>query len=209
VLFLDELPEFRRNAIEALRPTMESGRAVVVRARERVVMPAKPLVVAAMNPCPCGYAGDTKRICRCTFEQAQRYRSRVSGPMVDRFDLHVLLPAVPIVALQQAGTGEPSSVVRERVVEARAFALTRAPGLRSSELAVLRQGLEADAHTLLGACVDAFGLSMRAYAKVLKVARTIADLDGSDAIVKRHVAEAVQYRTLDGAPLEPPAALSC
>ena len=196
VLFLDELPEFRRNAIEALRPTMESGRAVVVRARERIIMPARPLLVAAMNPCPCGYHGDSKRICRCGYEQVQRYRSRISGPVIDRFDLHLVLSAVPISALSEERRGEPSSVVQARVARARALAAERrAQGCDDPERA-----LDAEGRSLLLQAIDQLGLSLRAYAKVLRVSRTLADLEGSDAVRKRHVAESVQYRKLDRAP---------
>jgi magnesium chelatase family protein len=199
VLFLDELPEFRRNVVEALRPTMESGFAVVVRARERVVMPAKPLVVAAMNPCPCGYAGDSKRICRCSLEQAQRYRSRVSGPLIDRFDMHVQLASVPITALRNATLGESSATVRERVVAARERARERAQRQRSQfvTMDVPLSTLEPDARQLLFSCVEKLGLSMRAYSKVLRVSRTIADLEGVEMVLGRHIAEAVQFRLFD------------
>jgi magnesium chelatase family protein len=198
VLFLDELPEFRRNVVEALRPTMESGLAVVVRARERVVMPAKPLVVAAMNPCPCGYASDTKRICRCTFEQAQRYRGRISGPLIDRFDMHVQLASVPITALRNASHGESSATVRERVIAARARAQERAQRQRhgpSSDVPL--STLDPDARQLLFSCIEKLGLSMRGYSKVLRVSRTVADLEGVDCVSSRHVAEAVQFRLFD------------
>jgi magnesium chelatase family protein len=211
VLFLDELPEFRRNAIEALRPTMESGMAVIVRARERVIMPARPMLVAAMNPCPCGYAGDSRRICRCSFDQAQRYRARVSGPVIDRFDLHVQLPPVPVEALSHGARGESSASVRERVRAARELAAERArAGLnanscgaaepRESAGLALERHLDTAARQLLWRSIDALGLSLRAYCKVLNVARSIADLAGSDALSSRHVAEAVQYRLLDRDP---------
>jgi magnesium chelatase family protein len=199
VLFLDELPEFRRNAIEALRPTMESGEAVIVRARQRAVMPARPLLVAAMNPCPCGYAGELKRVCRCSLDQVQRYRSRISGPLVDRFDLHVQLPAVPAAVLEQKVLAETSAAVRVRVEQARACAAerrrSRQPGA-AAELD-LSADLEDPARRLLIRSIDALGLSLRAYAKVLRVSRTIADLAGSTPITSRHVGEAVQYRVLD------------
>jgi magnesium chelatase family protein len=197
VLFLDELPEFRRNVVEALRPTMESGRAVVVRARERIVMPAKPLVVAAMNPCACGYAGDTKRVCRCSTEQAQRYRSRISGPLIDRFDMHVQLSSVPITALRQGSQGESSAVARERVIAARAHAQARKQQLPPGAADVTLATLEPDARQLLCACVERFGLSMRAFNKLLKVSRTVADLEGCEPVRSRHIAEAVQYRLFD------------
>jgi magnesium chelatase family protein len=197
VLFLDELPEFRRSAIEALRPTMESGLAVVVRARERVIMPARPLLVAAMNPCPCGYAGDPRRVCRCSFDQAQRYRARVSGPVIDRFDLHAQLPPVSVEALANARNNETSAAVRARVAKARAC--TAARNLQHGDLSLERQ-LDEAAKRLLWQSIDGLGLSLRAYHKVLRVSRTIADLAGSDAVRSPHVAEAVQYRLLDRDP---------
>ena len=197
VLFLDELPEFRRNVIEALRPTMESGRAMIVRARERVTMPAKPLVVAAMNPCACGYAGDSKRVCRCSNEQAQRYRARISGPLIDRFDMHVQLSSVPITALRQGSHGESSAVVRERVIAARARAEARDAQLPSAAADMTLTALEPCARQLLCACVERFGLSMRAFNKLLRVSRTVADLEGCEPVLSHHVAEAVQYRLFD------------
>jgi magnesium chelatase family protein len=195
VLFLDELPEFRRSAIESLRPTMESGFAVIARARERVIMPARPLLVAAMNPCPCGYAGDDKRVCRCSFDQVQRYRARVSGPMIDRFDLHVKLAAVPVQALDDKRRGESSAQLRTRIERAHAQAAARATeptAAREPDSALMHS-----ARSLLVRCIDSLNLSLRAYTKVLRVSRTLADLEGTDAVHSRHVAEAVQYRLLD------------
>jgi magnesium chelatase family protein len=202
VLFLDELPEFRRNAIEALRPTMEAGVAVVVRARERVVMPARPLLVAAMNPCPCGYHGDAKRMCRCSYEQVERYRSRVSGPVIDRFDIHLRLSAVPISALDTGRQGESSATVRARVAQARSCADGRLRDMREdgARAQPLEHALDERARSLLLRCIDSLGLSLRAYAKVLRVASTLADLEGSTAVHSRHIAEAVQYRLLDRDP---------
>jgi len=159
-------------------------------------MPAKPLLVSAMNPCPCGYHGDAKRMCRCGFEQVQRYRSRISGPVIDRFDLHLGLSAVPVSALSEARRGEPSQVVRARVAQARACAAQR----RACNEDDPQRALDAEAHGLLLQSIDRLGLSLRAYAKVLRVSRTLADLEGSDAVRRRHVAEAVQYRRLDRAP---------
>jgi magnesium chelatase family protein len=187
---------------------MESGLAHVARAREHVCMPAQPLLVAAMNPCSCGFAGDPKRVCRCSAEQIQRYQARVSGPVVDRFDIHLRLRAVSVQALdasQAASAGESSSAVRARVCKARACAAERR--LRDGEAAsTTRAGpaeeraLDQAARQLLMRCIDQLGLSLRAYAKALRVSRTLADLEGSVAIHGRHVAEAVQYRVLDRDP---------
>jgi magnesium chelatase family protein len=209
VLFLDELPEFRRNAIESLRPTMESGVATIVRARQRVSMPARPLLVAAMNPCPCGYSGEPKRICRCSRDQVLRYRSRISGPVVDRFDLHVRLPAVPATVLENRVLGEASAQVRERVEQARACAAERErPRVEPTPDLDRSRDLEFSARQLLIRSLEVLGLSLRAYAKILRVARTIADLGGSTPVQSRHVAEAIQYRLLDRDTQALPIALS-
>jgi magnesium chelatase family protein len=201
VLFLDELPEFKRNVLESLRPTMESGLAVIVRARQRVVMPARPLMVAAMNPCSCGYAGDKKRICRCSVDQVERYRARVSGPIIDRFDLHVRLPPVAVGELEGVGSGEPSAVIAERVRQARAFAHARTsanPSLTDrAAVRTLTRQLDDTGRRLLVQSIEQLGLSLRAYGKALRVARTIADLAQNDVIHGAYVAEAIQYRLLD------------
>jgi magnesium chelatase family protein len=204
VLFLDELPEFARGALEALRPTMESGIAVVSRAHARVAWPARPLVVAAMNPCPCGYADDPLRLCTCPLDRVDRYRARVSGPLLDRFDLHVMLQPMDARALREGTRGESSDVVRARVRAARERARARArkSPARAAESAAraverLAQEARSDALALLDRAVDSLGLSVRAYVKVLRVARTIADLEGADVVELVHMAEAVQYRILD------------
>ncbi|MCB9657506.1 MAG: YifB family Mg chelatase-like AAA ATPase [Sandaracinaceae bacterium] len=192
VLFLDELPEFRRDVIETLRTTMESGAVSIARARCRVSMPADPLVVAAMNPCPCGFAGDVERVCACTPEQVARYRARVSGPLLDRFDMHVDVPRVRARDLREAELGERSITIRERVSVARAGAL--AP---HADLAELHRRTDARGVQLLDRAVAKLGLSARGYVKALRVAHTIARLEGQDVVQAPHVAEAVQYRRLD------------
>jgi magnesium chelatase family protein len=199
VLFLDELPELRRDAIESLRTTMESGEAVVARARARVRMPARALVVAAMNPCPCGFAGDSSRVCRCAADRVERYRGRVSGPLLDRFDMHVVVPRMSPRALRRAPRGETSDVVRARVTAARGRREHRNATLHAAVDALTRldHGTEREAVSLLESAAEKLGLSARGFVKVLEVARTIADLDASDDVRAEHVAEAIQYRLLD------------
>jgi magnesium chelatase family protein len=194
VLFLDELPEFRRDVIESLRTTMESGEVVVARAHHRVQMPAAPQIVAAMNPCPCGHQGDPKRLCTCGAEQITRYRAKVSGPLLDRFDLQILVRRMTPKELRSTEPSEPSAVVAARVREARArlAASPRRPGLDDLDARV-----EPDALRLLERAVERLGLTARGYAKALHVARTIAALDASDQVAARHLAEAIQYRCLD------------
>ncbi|MEM1413759.1 MAG: YifB family Mg chelatase-like AAA ATPase [Myxococcota bacterium] len=199
VLFLDELPEFRRDAIEGLRTTLEHGEVHLSRARERVRMPAAPLVVGALNPCPCGYADDPERRCTCTPAAIERYRGRISGPLLDRFDLHLRVPRVPARELRRRSGGEPSATVRERVVRARKTRRARTaasgPPRRLEDLLV---GVDGDALTLLDAATEAMALSARAYGKALRVARTIADLEGAERVAARHVGEALQYRPIVG-----------
>ena len=195
VLFLDELPEFRREAIETLRTIMETGEVVVTRVRQRVRMPAAPLVIGAMNPCPCGYAGDPKRLCTCSPDRVERYRARVSGPILDRFDLHVVLPAVDLRALRKALPGEPTEVVRTRVEAARRRRRPRDGAAQS--LDSLLAGTCAEGLQLLDAAIDRLGLSARGYVKALRVARTIAELEDRAQANARDVAEALQYRALD------------
>jgi len=194
VLFLDELPEFRRDVIESLRTILEEGEVVVARANARVRMPAAPQVVAAMNPCPCGHAGDPTHLCSCAPERVERYRGRVSGPLLDRFDLHVAVPRVRADELRRARPGESSCVVAERVARAREAARARGP-VRGLE--ALTRHTKSDALTLLDTAVESLGLSARGYVKALRVALTIADLEGRDVIGRAEVAEAIQYRLLD------------
>lgn len=203
VLFLDELAEFRRGALEALRQPLEDGTVCISRARARAWFPARPMVVGAVNPCPCGYRGHPRRACRCTDRQVASYRARLSGPLVDRLDVHVPVPPVDVAALIGTSRGEPSSSVRARVLAARERQRERgtinaALGPRALER-VARPS--ADAERLIEAAISQLGLSARAYVKVLRVARTIADLDGSERVRALHVAEALQGRLLDRDPL--------
>ena len=199
VLFLDELPEFRRHVLEAMRQPLEDGEVVLARAGRNVTYPADVMLVAAMNPCPCGHHGAGTRRCRCTAHELVAYRRRVSGPLVDRIDLHVDVPAVA-PALLGTGGGEPTSAVRERVLRARAAQTERSsrPNARLRGAALRRFCAPDDAgKRLLAAAVERLGLSARAHDKVLRVARTIADLEGAGAVRAEHVGEAIQYRALD------------
>lgn len=202
VLFLDELPEFDRRVLEVLREPLESGRIVISRAARQAEFPARFQLIAAMNPCPCGYHGDPSGKCRCTSEQVARYRGRISGPLLDRIDLHVEVPRVNGSALSRMPAGEASPRVRDRVVAARRRQLARA-GRENARLE--GESLRRDAHlpetgqALLDQAAERFGLSARAHDRIRRLARTIADLAGSDAIEPAHVAEAIGYRVLDRA----------
>jgi magnesium chelatase family protein len=200
VLFLDEMLEFNRHVLEVLRQPLEEGRVSVARAARTAIFPARFMLIAAMNPCPCGFLGDRDRECRCTPQQVARYRGRLSGPLRDRLDLTVEVPALPPSALA-TGTGEPSTSVRERVMLARERQRDRhlAGGIRTNaELtpALMAQycPLDSRAVRLLDAAVARMSLSARAYDRVRKVARTIADLEGAADIDADHVAEALQFR---------------
>ncbi len=208
VLFLDELAEFRRGALEALRQPLEDGEVCIARARARATFPARPIVVAATNPCPCGWAGDPSGRCACSADRVRAYRGRLSGPLLDRIDLHVALPAVDVTSLAARVGGEPSAEVRARVARARdvqrarhAQGLVKATtnaALSASE--VERVATPDDAGLrLIASAVERLGLSARAYGKILRAARTIADLDGQTAVRAAHVAEAIQARLLDRA----------
>jgi magnesium chelatase family protein len=191
VLFLDELPEFSRGALEALRPTMESGQAQITRVHQTAIWPARPLVLAAMNPCPCGYAEDPLRLCTCPTDRVERYRARISGPLLDRFDLHLALQPVDARSLRDGELGDSSAKVRARVVRARDRALAREQRETHSTqqlIARFADHTDADALALLDRSVDSLGLSVRAYVKVLRVSRTIADLAGSDSVCLLHMA---------------------
>jgi len=204
VLFLDELPEYRRNVLESLRQPLEEGTISITRVSAALTYPARVMLVAAMNPCPCGFQGDRTRPCLCNAHQIQRYRARVSGPLLDRIDLHVEVPAVPFRDLAADERGEESVSVRERVVAARARQVERYHESRTHNNAQLRPNqlrkycrIDGPGRTLIEQAVARLGLSARAYMRILKVARTIADLEQRDSIAAEHVAEAIQYRSLD------------
>ncbi|HEY3496267.1 MAG TPA: ATP-binding protein, partial [Polyangiaceae bacterium] len=206
VLFLDELAEFRRGALEALRQPLEDGTVCISRARARAWFPARPLLIGAVNPCPCGYFSHPRRRCSCSEDARQRYRARLSGPLVDRIDIHVAVPPVDVASLTSARTGESSATVRERVTRARAVQHQRAlalglgarvnAALTSAELERVVE-LDRDTRRLMELAVDRLGLSARAFVKVLRVARTIADLEGEERARQPQIAEAIQGRLLD------------
>jgi magnesium chelatase family protein len=204
VLFLDELPEFKRNVLEVLRQPLELGRVTIARSSASVTYPAQFMLVSAMNPCPCGYFTDRTRQCVCTPTQIQRYRSRVSGPLLDRIDIHLDVPAVPFQDLAQERVREDSTAVRERVATARARQHNRYKTEGLSCNAQLRPRhlkrhceIGDDSRRLIELAMTRLGLSARAYHRILKVARTIADLDNQDRLSTAHVSEAIQYRSLD------------
>ena len=199
VLFLDELPEFKGGVLEALHQPLEEGSVTVCRAKRRTTFPARPLFVGAANPCPCGYAGERTGRCTCSPERVKSYRARLRGPLFERFDMHIVLPPVDVAELQSARRGESSSEVQKRVIAARALQTARAElhGCARTNAQLSPRDLErfaqpdgAGARTLAQA-VERLGLSTRDYGRVLRVARTVADLEGSDAVRAPHIAEAV------------------
>jgi len=205
VLFLDELAEFRRTALEALRQPLEDGFVNIARARARARFPARPLLIGAVNPCACGYFGHPRMPCRCTGAARERYQGRLSGPLLDRLDIHVAVPPVEVSALVRSGRGENSASVRERVTRARAVQFARARQLKlHTSLNALLSGAElervvslaGESRKLIEAAINRLGLSARAFTKVLRVARTIADLEGEECVRTSHVAEAIQGRIL-------------
>ncbi len=205
VLFLDELPEFHRNVLEVLRQPLEDGVVTISRAAANVTFPCQFMLVSAMNPCPCGYFSDPKRECRCTQHQIQHYRNKISGPLLDRIDIHIEVPSVSLNDLSNAPKGEKSDEIRRRVTNGRKIQLDRfksSPKLHSNSSMGSRHIqkfciIEDDAKEMLKQAIAQLNFSARAYDRILKVARTIADLAGSATITQEHIQEAIQYRVLD------------
>ena len=207
VLFLDELPEFKRSALEVLRQPLEDGQVSISRSAGKITLPCSVMLVAAMNPCPCGYTGDRSRECRCTVPQIQRYRSKISGPLLDRIDLHIEAPSLRIEELRNSEPSESSGVMRARCESARALQNLR---FEKTELAANRCNarmshsqirkhceINKEQGDLLQQAMEQLSLSARAYDRILKVSRTIADLADTDQIETPHLLEAIQYRSLD------------
>jgi magnesium chelatase family protein len=204
VLFLDELPEFERNVLEVLRQPLEDGHVTIARAAMSLTFPARFMLAAAMNPCPCGYFNDPSRECTCTPPVIQRYISKISGPLLDRIDIHIDMPAVKYRELREDSGGETSDRIRERVVGARKRQLARYQGEKiycNAQMShrQLRKycNISAECERLLENAMSRLGLSARAHDRILKVARTIADLEGAESISTTHISEAIQYRSLD------------
>ncbi|MCK4390171.1 MAG: YifB family Mg chelatase-like AAA ATPase [Desulfobacterales bacterium] len=204
VLFLDELPEFKKNVLEVLRQPMEDGFVTIARALTSITYPATFMLVAAMNPCPCGYFSDPNHECTCTYTKIQRYRSKVSGPLMDRIDIHVEVPAVRYKDLTSQHEAETSADIRERMNRARTIQSER---LKRTKIYCNAQmnnrhikrycPIDEECHSLLEAAIDKLGLSARAFTRILRIARTIADLEQAPDIAVHHVSEAIQYRSLD------------
>ncbi len=205
ILFLDELPEFARNVLEVMRQPLEDGKVTISRSKMSLDFPANFMLVCAMNPCPCGNYGNPHHECTCTPMQIQKYMAKISGPLLDRIDIHIEVPAVKVAELSQKRPGEPSDVIRARVICARerqAKRFKKRTGLFSNADMQSKEihqfcTLDSDGEVLLKMAMTKLGLSARAYDRILKVARTIADLGGSDEIRPEHLGEAIQYRSLD------------
>jgi len=205
VLFLDELPEFQRNVLEVMRQPLEDGCVTIARAALSVNFPSRFILAAAMNPCPCGFFGDSTRECHCSPMQIQRYVSKISGPLLDRIDIHIEVPAVKYKELRGNEDIEPSGAVRERVLRARSIQLERyrtekklyANAQMPSKLIRKHCAISVEGEKLLETAIQRLGLSARAHDRILKVARTIADLEAAPGIEPKHLSEAIQYRTLD------------
>ena len=206
VLFLDELPEFPRNVLEVMRQPLEDGTVCIARAAMSLTFPARFMLAAAMNPCPCGYFNDRSRECHCTPPLIQRYVSKISGPLLDRIDIHIDVPAVNYKELRAGSAPEGSAQIRERVVKARdrqldRFAVAGEKIYCNAQMAPKQIraycDLTTDCERLLERAMQQQGLSARAHDRILKVSRTVADLEGAPNIEPKHIAEAIQYRTLD------------
>jgi len=204
VLFLDELPEFKRSALEVLRQPLEDSTITISRSAGKITLPCAFMLVAAMNPCPCGYLGDSKHECRCSPTQIQRYRARISGPLLDRIDLHVEAPALSLADLRSESAGESSEQLRVRTERARTQQHRRFSGTPTTSNARMSHSqirrycaLPSGLGDLLQSAMEQLHLSARAYDRILKVSRTIADLDQADSIGEKHLLEAIQYRSLD------------
>ena len=204
MLFLDELPEFRKNVLEVLRQPSRIISITIARVMGTVTFPASVMLIAAMNPCPCGFFTDLQHECTCSPIIIQRYRSRISGPLLDRIDIHIEVPAVKYKELTDRSEGEPSAAIRDRVNRARGFGFERfkAAGFFSNAQMGARElrdhcQVESAGERLLELAINRLGLSARAFTRILKVARTIADLDGGGPIQAFHLSEAIQYRSLD------------
>jgi magnesium chelatase family protein len=204
VLFLDELPEFERNVLEVMRQPLEDGHVTISRAAMSVTFPSRFMLAAAMNPCPCGFYNDPTRECKCTPQQIQRYVSKISGPLLDRVDIHIDVPAVKFKELSSDRLGESSEEIRERVIRARRVQMERFRGEKIYSNAQMSPRhirkycvIDTGSKALLENAITRLGLSARAYDRILKVSRTLADLEGVERIEPNHVSEAIQYRTLD------------
>lgn len=203
VLFLDELPEFRRDTLESLRQPLEDGIITIARAQSRAVYPAQFILVASMNPCPCGHYNEGNGLCRCTPHQIRRYLDRISQPLLDRIDIHIEVSRVEYDELTERISGETSKIIRERVNSVRAVQMERYNGAifcnaqLTSELFEKHCTIDKDSDLLMKNAFDRLNMSARSYKRILMVARTIADMEGSDCIQRSHIAEAIQYRSLD------------
>jgi magnesium chelatase family protein len=204
ILFLDELPEFKTHVLEVLRQPLEDQKVTISRAMSTITYPSSFMLVAAMNPCPCGYHTDPKHECTCDSRQINRYRAKISGPLLDRIDIHVDVPAVFYKDLTATTSQEPSSEIRKRVSEARRiqsrrFARSKIYCNAQMSSRQIRQHCQVDSESskILENAIDKLGLSARAYKRVLKIARTVADLANSKNITSQHIMEAIQYRDLD------------
>lgn len=205
VLFLDELPEFKRSVLEVMRQPLEDGKVVISRAKFSIEFPANFMLIASMNPCPCGYYNHPEKECVCSTVHVQRYLNKISGPLLDRIDLHVEVVPILFEELTAAKKNEASHLIRERVVEARKIQEKRfqdhiqlyTNARMSSTMTKVFCPISKAGQKLLQVAMEKLGLSARAYERILKVARTIADLAGSDCISEVHLAEAIQYRSLD------------